>query len=65
MTDGTLIEPLVKATEEEVSLWGAEEVFVSGNTRIVVYEDDVLYITNSEVDYTQKVIKTIISELEI
>lgn len=65
MTDDTLGEPFVEANEEEVSLWGAEEVFTNYNTRLVVYEDDVLYITNSEVDYTQKVIKTIISELEI
>ena len=65
MTDDTLGEPFVEANEEEVSLWGAEEVFMNYNTRLVIYEDDVLYITNSEVDYTQKVIKTIISELEI
>jgi len=65
MTDDTFIEPLVEATEEEVALWGAEEVFRSGGARLVIYEKDVLFITNSEVDYTEEVIGTIISKLEM
>lgn len=55
-------------TETEAILWGAESVFSSvpeygGYARLVAYEDAVLFITNSDVDYTEDVIEIVKTKL--
>lgn len=56
-------------TEKEAALWGAESVFSSvpeygGYARLVVYENAVLFITNSDVEYTEDVIEIVKMKLE-
>ena len=55
-------------SETEAKLWGAERVYSTesedeGFARLVIYEDTVLFITNSETDYTPDVIETVKTKL--
>ena len=55
-------------SEAEAELWGAERVWSTesedgGFARLVVYEDAVLFISNSQVDFTEDVIVTVKTKL--
>lgn len=56
-------------TASESEIWEAECVYVAepdedGFARLVIYEDAVLFITNSDVDYTEDVIEIVKMKLE-
>jgi len=60
--------PFKKVSADELKLWDADEVYYAVSedgysARLVIYEDSVIFINNSEADYTERNIKIIKNKL--